>query len=100
MAIDWENGWLGEDGYTWVNPPAAVNTDAGQGAGAQQQMSAVRTPPPGAGSTLVRQSRQSTSTRNQKDVAPAANTVFDNNGQLIQLNADAEEFQWGIGGGG
>ena len=101
MAIDWDNGWLGDDGHTWINPKPASNTDAGQGAPlAHQQQSAVRSPPPGAGTTPVRQGRQSTVKKQVQDVAPAANTVLDNNGQLIQLNADAVEFQWGVGGGG
>ena len=93
LAKDWDNGWLGDDGHTWINPPSDADTDARSAAGPQGQMSTVRSPPPGAGSTLVRQGRSLT----KKDIAPAANQVLDNNGQLIQLNANAEEFRWGVG---
>ena len=93
LAKDWDNGWLGDDGVTWVNPTSDANTDAQAAAGLQGQMSTVRAPPPGAGSTLVRQGRSLT----KKDIAPAANQVLDSNGQLIQLSANADEFQWGVG---
>ena len=31
VAKDWENGWLGSDGVTWINPNQASNTVVGQG---------------------------------------------------------------------
>ena len=80
---------MGEDGYTWVNPPPAqANVQ-----GAAQSM--VREAPPGAGSTLVRQSGRST--RNAAATpAPTVNTVIDNDGNSISLSDNAE-FQWGVG---
>ena len=56
--------------------------------------------PPGAGTTLLRSSRQSTATKLAKDAAPTANSALNNNGQLTQLMAGADEFQWGVGNGG
>ena len=90
---DWVNGWMGEDGYTWINPPESY-TEAGTAQ--QQQQSLVREVPQGAGSTIIRKS-----TVSRQDRAPATNAVLDNNGKYVQLSPNAAEFndEWGVGVG-
>ena len=101
-ACDWENGWLGEDGHAWINPKTQClcrcRPRCSVGTAAASRVCTRSSP--GAGTTLVRSSRQSTATKLAKDTAPTANSFLDNNGQLTQLRAGADEFQWGVGGGG
>lgn len=94
---DWNNGYLGEDGHTWISIKPKANADsAGRGASLLQQQGAVRAQDtPAVGTSLIKHSRRAT--RMVDDVAPQAITVLDNNGQLTQLNGGAVEFQWGEG---
>ena len=92
VAKDWENGWMGEDGYTWINPSPVQAGN--QGAAQPASLSMVREAPPGAGSTLVRQSGRSTRNATATQ-APTVNTVIDNDGNFIPLSDNAE-FQWGV----
>ena len=93
---DYNNGYLGDDGYTWSNLKAlAAPGNAGQGASLLQQQAAVQqqvgtTVRPGA--SLIRNSRSLT--RTAGDIAPQGNTVLDTNGQPTQLNGGADDFQW------